>query len=324
MDKTAFKQLLASRNLTEEQIEASVAIALRFENRAAAQNRLPSAQDAQEFAEELISNGEHSFDNFLALARYGLFTRNNPVFGYFLELIDGAEAQPNLYRFVGETFGEKLRDEVFSGVGIAPIGLSPSKKPATMHPVLERLQARVGDQACMDILSGSLRDLPDVYYQADRKRFQESGSLEEYLALKKAAFVQELETCQKENRPFFAQVITDQVLEFVRADPEIGGGVRQGNLIYETKIPFLTDEYLCETDPTLKRYYYCHCPWAREAIKDGSTRLLPLFCNCSAGYHKRSWEVIFGQKLQADVLETVLQGDLRCRFAIHLPLEATG
>jgi len=73
-----------------------------------------------------------------------------------------------------------------------------------MQPVLEQLQARVGDQACVDIRPGSLHDLPDVYYQAGRKRFQESGSLEEYLALKKEAFVQELEIYQKENRPFFA------------------------------------------------------------------------------------------------------------------------
>jgi hypothetical protein len=34
------------------------------------------------------------------------------------------------------------------------------------------------------------------------------------------------------------------------------------------------------------------------------------------------WEVIFDQKLEAEVLESVLQGDMRCRFAIHLPAGA--
>jgi len=58
------------------------------------------------------------------------------------------------------------------------------------------------------------------------------------------------------------------VLDFVRSDPEMGGGRREGNVIYETKIPYMTKLYLAETDPKLKRYYACHCPWAREAIKN--------------------------------------------------------
>ncbi len=39
---------------------------------------------------------------------------------------------------------------------------------------------------------------------------------------------------------------------------------------------------------------------------------------------KKPWEVIFEGPLEAEVLESVLQGDLRCRFAIHLPAGAIG
>jgi len=129
-----------------------------------------------------------------------------------------------------------------------------------------------------------------------------------------------LEDCRREDRLFFAQEVTDEVLEFVRNEPEMGGGVRVGNIIYETKIPFLTKEYLAESDPRLKRYYYCHCPWAREAVKSGG-KVIPMFCNCSAGFHKKPWEGALGEKIQVDVLESVLKGDARCRFAIHLPEE---
>jgi hypothetical protein len=104
----------------------------------------------------------------------------------------------------------------------------------------------------------------------------------------------------------------------VRSDPEIGGGRRIGNIVYETKIPFMTKQYLAESDPTLKRYFYCHCPWAREAVKSGE-KVAPIFCNCSAGFHKKPWEAALSQKIRVDVLESVLQGDSRCRFAIHLP-----
>ena len=107
-------------------------------------------------------------------------------------------------------------------------------------------------------------------------------------------------------------------MEYISREPEMGGGVRIGKVVYETKIPFLTKQYLAESDPTLKRYYYCHCPWAREAIKDGE-KVAPIFCNCSAGFHKKPWEAALGQRIEADVLQSVLRGDERCRFAIHLP-----
>ena len=60
----------------------------------------------------------------------------------------------------------------------------------------------------------------------------------------------------------------------------------------------------------------------REAIKRGDVRLFADFCSCSGGFHKKPFEAIFGQRLKVDVLESVLKGDERCRFAIHLPVEA--
>jgi hypothetical protein len=256
----------------------------------------------------------------VALARYGLFTQNNALFVAILELLDGAEAQPNFYRRVAEVFGEEVRDAVFAGIGVAPLGLPSPEKPRFIHPVVERLEARVGEEACKALLADSLRDLPDEYYLQERQKYQEAADIDEYLRQKKQAFVEQLEASQREGRLFFAQEITDEVLAFVKGDPEIGGGRREGNIIYETKIPYMTRDYLAETDPTLKRYYYCHCPWAREAVKNGNVTLTATFCNCSAGFHKKSWEVIFEQPLKAEVLESVLKGDARCRFAIYLPL----
>jgi predicted hydrocarbon binding protein len=44
-----------------------------------------------------------------------------------------------------------------------------------------------------------------------------------------------------------------------------------------------------------------------------------MFCQCSAGFHKKPYEIIFGQPVKAEVLESVLKGDDICRFAIYLP-----
>jgi hypothetical protein len=239
-----------------------------------------------------------------------------------LELVDGGEVGENLYHGGSESFGVEIRDEVFAGIGVAHYGTSNTEKPAYMHPVIERLERRVGKEAVLEFLSPSLRDLPDEYYQGEREKYHQSGDIDAYLRLRKDEFVADLEACQRENRLFFSQEITDEVLDFVRDDPEMGGGRREGKVVYEAKIPYMTRQYLAESDPKMKRYYACHCPWVREAIKNEDVKLAEIFCQCSGGYHKKPFEVIFEQPLKVEVLESAIMGDDRCRFAIYLPDEA--
>jgi len=318
MDKNGFQKMLEGRNVPAEKIPAAIALAERFEDYILSTGEGFTPQVAWDFSKILITEDLNYEENFITLARYGIFIKSNPIYVAFLESLDGGEAQENLYNRVNKQYGEALRDEVFEGVGVVPFGTPTPEKPGYMHPVIERLEQAIGSEATRHLLADSLRDLPDAYYQQDRELFYSCQDIDEYLIKKKAIFVQQLETCQGEGRLFFAQEITDEVLDYVRNTPEMGAGVREGNIIYETKIPFLTKEYLAEEDQQLKRYYYCHCPWAREAVKSGG-KVAPIFCNCSAGFHKKPWEVIFEQPIHVDVLESVLKGDDRCRFAIHLP-----
>jgi hypothetical protein len=322
MDQEGFRAMLRTRKLSDEDIEASVALAERFEAFVAASGGEPSAGVAWAFSQALIEEGENTVANYYALARYGLFTGNDELYVAILELLDGAEAQENLYHQVGEAFGQEVRDDVFGGIGLAPLGLPSPDKPRILHPMLERLEERVGQEACQQLLSGGLRDLPDRYFAPERRRYKTSEDVDHYLRKKHKAFVRELKKCQREGRLFFAQEITDEVVALVESDPEIESGRREGDVVYVSKIPYQAKQFLAESDPTLKRYYACHCPWAREAIKSGDPPLVPDLCYCSGGFHKKPWEVIFRQTLQVEVLESVLSGDMRCRFAIHLPPEA--
>jgi hypothetical protein len=317
MEKQGFRKLLKTRDLDRKQISLSIEIAERFEQYLS--DKQSNAGNAMAFSKELILEGGNTHENYLALARYCLFIKNNALFVAFLELVDGGEVGDNLYRKIGETFGRQIQAEVFAGIGVAPYGTPAPEKPAYVHPVIERLEAKVGRLTCEDFLSSCLRDLPDEGFLPEREKYHQAGNIDAYLVQRKKEFVAGLEACQKENRLFYAQEITDEVLDFVRSVPDMGGGVRVGNIVYETKIPYMTKEYLAEKDPTLKGYYACHCPWAREALKNKAVKLSETFCYCSAGFHKKAFEVIFEQQLKVDVLESILQGNDRCRFAIHLP-----
>ena len=318
MDTQGFRAMLKERKVPAEKLDSALALAERFDNYARQSDVGFSTETAWAFSKTLIEEKQNTEENFITLARYGVFIKNNPVFVAFLEALDGSEAQENLYKRVAEQFGETVRDEVFAGIGAAPFGIPTPEKPGYMQPVIERLERAIGVEACQGFLSECLRDLPDEYYVSEREVYESCKDIDEYLAKKKQRFVEQLEACKREGRLFFAQEITDEVLDFVRSEPEIGGGARDGNVVYETKIPFMTREYLAEDNETLKRFYYCHCPWARYAIKNNE-KATSTFCNCSAGFHKKPWEIVYGKKIHVDVLESVLRGDARCRFTIYLP-----
>jgi hypothetical protein len=322
MDREGFRELLQSRKLSEEQINASIAMAERFEEFLRTQTAVPDAISTWKFCKMLIQEGNNSYDNLLAIGRYGLFIKNTGIYVAILEVLDGAEVQPNLYQKVGTLFGERVRDEVFAGIGISPLGLPPAEKPFDMFPVLDRLIGKLGYEQVEVLLSACLRDLPEEYYLDDREKYIQLSDIDEYLRYKHQSLVERLENCQQEGKLFFSQEINDDVVKYVREHPETESGVRQGNTLYISKIPYNTIQFLAESDPTLKRYYACHCPWVREAIKHGNIKLNPIFCNCSGGFSKRPWEIIFGQTLKMEVLESVLLGDLQCRFAVHLPENA--
>ncbi len=318
MDTQGFRSFLEQRHFTPEQVRASAEFVEGFvaSREAEAAGSLTEAFPA--FSRRMMEEKTNKRENYYAVALYGRFVHDNALLLAALELIDGAEVLDNLYRKTGEALGEGRREALFAGLQPLPLGTPNAQKPAAMKSVLERLE-EAEPEACREIMAGGLRELPDEHYAEDKALFEDCADIDEYMWRKKRALVAELRQIQREGRLYFNQQITDEVIEYVRRNPEIGQGVRAGNIIYETKIPYQAKEYLAETDEDKKRYYYCHCPWVKESLRQGRSGISPVFCNCSAAYTKKPWEVIFGQKLQADVLETVLQGDLRCRFAIHLP-----
>jgi hypothetical protein len=318
MDKIGFDSFLQGRKFTLQQVDEFTAIATQFADALECAGNVPAVEFFKSFSKQMMVEGKNTYDNYYALLLYGRYLKDNDLALASLELIDGGEALDNLFRKTGDMLGEVRRNEIFDGLEVIPLGTPNSEKPAAMQVMLQRLEAAEPD-ACKRILASGLRDLPDEYYQSAKEKFAKSRDIDEYLLRKKQDLLVELEKIMNEGRLYFNQEITPEVLEYVRNDPEIGQGVRVGNVIYESKIPHMTKEFLAETDEDRKRYYFCHCPWVKESLKAGRSDISPTFCNCSAAFHKKPWEVIFGQPIEAEVLESVLQGDSRCRFAIHLP-----
>jgi hypothetical protein len=327
MDRDGFRRQLQKRGIGPEKIEEHLCIIEHFESflRNTGRQRSPTqatAEDLRAFSAHLIAQDLNEYDNYLALARYGRFAKNNELYVAVVELIDGSEVLENLYQKLGQEVDAQTRDAVFQDIPLPVLGTPATQKHQLTATLIDRMEALLDAQTCRAILSDSLRNLQDQWYLKERETYLECGSLEAYLARKEQDFFAELEQMRDDGSLYFTQPITDDVIDFVRAHPEINPGVLEGNILYEAKIPYMTQAYLSETDEGMKRYQYCHCPWVRESLRQGDVNVSPTFCHCSAGFHKKPWEVIFDQPLQADLVQTVLNGDPWCKFAIYLPEQA--
>ena len=323
MDIEGFRKFLKENHHPDERINQHIQIIAQFEDfldsDPSKSNQQPGTENTQEYISILTVVRKDTYDNIAALARYGLFTNNRPLYLTALQFVDGGEAMDNLYTKIAAHVGASKRDQIFHDLQLPTIGTPVERRPVIMKTVIERMQDLLDEQTFESILSGSLRTLKDEWYQDGRQKYLECTSLDEYLDRRSIEYIAELEQIRDEGRLYFNQEITDEVIEFVRSQPEMARGVREGNILYAVKIPYMAKEYILEQDKRMKRYYGCHCPWARDSIINGNETVSPRFCLCSAGFEKKPWEVIFNQPLQAEVVESVLNGDLRCKFAIHLP-----
>ncbi|MFW9991579.1 MAG: hypothetical protein ACFFD4_05935 [Candidatus Odinarchaeota archaeon] len=325
-DITRFKQRLIDKNNPSEVIDEAISLLTEFKTFLEKKKKNfagTSADDFYEFSSLLIKENNNTPLAYEVFIVFGEFTGNKSLVKWGREVFDGHEVMNNLSKRLTEEFGEETRNEIFAETEVPPLGIGPEEKPAYTKTLITRLADKFDAETCERFLIKGLRDPYTEWRKPDREKYLQSENLDEFMKKKRETFIKALEKHRDENTLFFTQEINDQVVDYVRNNPDlVEGGVRKGNVIYETKIPHETIKFLNETDPRMKAYYYCHCPWVKEAIKDGTVTEIPrVFCNCSGGYYKTYWEIVLEQPVEAKVLNTVLQGDPYCRFALTLPKE---
>lgn len=325
MEEKAFLEYLLKNKLTQEQADTFISKLndfnkfLKKEN-----NNLDSIPRGKiiKYADILVEKNSGIVLDFLrALMNYANFTKK---YDYIVEIIDISEsynAMDNLYQRVAEHYGEKLRDEIFENIKIPPLGVNPEKKPEFTKVILRRLEEKTGKEKTIKLLKPCLHGRPgDI--KKDREEFLRLNDIDEFLKLKKQELIERLQKHQKEGTLEFAQYIDDEVIEFIKNTPSISPGIREGDKIITSKMPYQTKEFLQAKDKKLKGYYCCYCPWIRGAIKDGTdTDLFSNFCHCSAGYTKKFWDVIFDQPITVEPIDTPLTGGTLCKFAVQIPKE---
>lgn len=323
MDEEGYRKYLTDREhpIPEEEIQKAIPMVRRFEEFAKKRGRSLETAGSKElnaFSKELIEETANTYENLVALSRYGYFVKNLDLYLAILELVDGAEVMNVLHERLGEMVGDVIRDRILPESSLPPLGLPSVEKIDVTKEVMEKMKDSLDDETCMRVLNAVAHGLPKDFRKGERQKYLEAGSIDEYLKRKRESAIAELENYRDSGALFYNARVTDEVVEYVRSRPDVLSGERRGNTIYHTKIPYMAIEFLAASDGKMKRYYACHCAWARESILTGE-EVSDRFCHCSGGFTKQPWEAALDCPLEVTVDKSVLRGDTECSFIIHLP-----
>jgi hypothetical protein len=317
-----FRKCLKAQKLNEKEIDFAVTTTrefLKYLEKKKVSFRAANLDVLKEYLSFLIDAGRNSMDRLVAIARYCYFAKKNDYYVYFTSILNGRDILPLIGKKLVDVAGEETRRRIFGNFELPPLGSPPDDYPKLTKMIVDKLEAELPAATCKQVLTGNYHEIPAEVFKDKKTRFDKAKSIDEYLKGEHQRLVTELTTFMKKERIWYEQKITPEVVEFVKTNSEIASGIRRGDKIYVTKIPYAPSDYLKEKDPTLKRYYACHCPLARTAIRDGKPKIPSVFCYCSGGFEKFAFDTIFGQPTEVELLESALKGDARCRFAITIP-----
>jgi hypothetical protein len=277
-------------------------------------------EDVEEFAQGLIAEERNTADNFSYLSDYADWVDQRGLYVGLIELMDCHNALEVLADGIEARHGRDVRNRIFREA-LPALGAGEKTRSAYTKVIAERMEneltAGEARAAWFQVQHGIPAESWHESDLADKDKFRKCGDIDEFLALKRRERDTLLTRLRDEGRLWYTVEIDDEVLEFIKSDPEMEGGRREGDKIYITKVPYNAVRYLHATDAKTKRYYACHCPLLREAILNDWS-ISPDVCNCSLG-HASHYLAGLDMEIKGEVLESAIKGDTRCRFVFHLP-----
>jgi len=217
-----------------------------------------------------------------------------------------------------QELGEKVWQELtFDGI-VPNIETESQCKCINMVTFMERFDKIVDKHIAKKIFSKVRHGIKPSQSAWAREEFLKVGDLDKFIKQRLNESIYDFEKLYNENKDFYGDKITKKVLDFLKNSPSILVGVREGNKLLLTAFPAQMHKYLNAVDTKMKRYYACHCPFAKESILAEKT-VSSTLCNCSFGHIKNFWEAVFDKELDGEVLTSALRGDTKCTYIIYIP-----
>lgn len=217
--------------------------------------------------------------------------------------------------------GEEKWEEITANIEVPADNMESEHLNYTTRELLKQFDNAVDSQTCKKIFCNVKHGLKHSDFKWAREKFLQYNDIDLFCLAMQKENIDGFTDAAKSGEFFYGQPIDEFVLQFVMDQPLLLYGARDNNTIAATAIPCETQKYLKETDVNKKRYFACHCQFARKSILQNEGPVSDTLCNCSLGHTKIFWEAVFDTPLDGKVVSSVLGDGLLCRFVIYLPDE---
>jgi hypothetical protein len=241
LKEIAFRKFLKGRKLSAARIESSVEAVREFEKYL--RKRKTTLKSAgvdvlRDYIALLIEEDKNSKDRLITIARYCYFAKKYDLYIYFTMILGASDVLPAMGERLAKIAGRATQRRVFQDAEMPPLGSPQENYPKLTKVILDKMEAELPSQTCREVLTWNYHNIPIEAFKESKERFEKAASIDEYLKGEHERLVEELESCMREGRPWFEQEITPEVVEFVRGNQEICTGMRRGDKVYKTKIPY--------------------------------------------------------------------------------------
>jgi len=220
-----------------------------------------------------------------------------------------------------KALGQVNWDEMIENIGEPADDMESEYLNNIIRELLKRYDCMIDPQASKHIFCNVKHGLKHADFYWAREKFLEYNDIDTFCAAMRAETLDGFTRAAKTGELFHGQPVDASVLQFVKEQAYLFYGARENNRIEAIAIPCETKKYLEETDINKKRYFACHCQFARKSILQSGGAVSKTLCNCSLGHTKIFWEAVFDTPLDGEVISSVLGNGLLCHFVIYLPDE---
>lgn len=261
---------------------------------------------------------QHDVQHFIVLMRYYKMINHHENFIHLTKYTGGYGVIESILNKLTKVAGESVTKALLKELDIPVLGTSPKAITSFTAQFITWLEDHLDEDHMRRVLADNHHQIPKEAFLEEKIYYEKAPTLEAYLKDLHRRKILELETYYREGKVWYEQTITPEVIDHVQSNQEIMSAVLKDDALYITKIPYDTKAYLEAKTEQDERYYLCHCPFAREAIKHQRDVISANWCYCSGGFTKFPFDIIFEKDLKIDMLASALRGDGACRFKIDL------
>lgn len=318
MNQEIFRERYRRFDEKDEAIQLSINTILSFEEYFKKDIEDTTIDDLKTYMTHLIDTKANRYNNVIHIARYYYYVDMKEHYIHMTKYFNTLGVLEHIVDRISLFETVDVKEQILNDLELPPFGTEASELPHYTKRFMDIMNKHLPPDRCNKVLAGNNHQIPASSFDEEKRHYEEADSLASYLSDRHQRKVEELTTYYQNNQIWFEQIITPDVIEFVKQNQEILSGVVKDDKLYITKIPYDITNYLNADNDDLKRHYACHCSFVREQLKDGNNDVPKEWCYCSAGFAKHPFETILGHELDVALLNTPLDGDPICRFEIDL------